>query len=301
MKEVTIKDQVVNEDFAYYCGDCVEVSMGIPDNKADIIIYSPPFFELYVYSDDPKDMNNSANYSQFKTHYEFLLKELKRILKPGRICAVHCMDLPIQKGKEGYIGLRDFSGDLIKMHTDAGFIYHSRTTIWKNPVTEMQRTKALGLLHKTIKKDSSMSRVGIPDYVLFFRNEGDNEVPITHQDKDGTKPDFLPVDLWQKYASPVWMDVDYSRTLQYRSGRDSNDEKHITPLQLDTIERILHLYSNEGEVIFSPFGGIGSEGFEAIRMKRKAMLIELKDSYFNLGVKTLKSLVEEKNSVLTLF
>lgn len=301
MKEVTIKDQVVNEDFAYYCGDCVEVSMGIPDNKADIIIYSPPFFELYVYSDDPKDMNNSANYSQFKTHYEFLLKELKRILKPGRICAVHCMDLPIQKGKEGYIGLRDFSGDLIKMHTDAGFIYHSRTTIWKNPVTEMQRTKALGLLHKTIKKDSSMSRVGIPDYVLFFRNEGDNEVPITHQDKDETKPDFLPVDLWQKYASPVWMDVDYSRTLQYRSGRDSNDEKHITPLQLDTIERILHLYSNEGEVIFSPFGGIGSEGFEAIRMKRKAMLIELKDSYFNLGVKTLKSLVEEKNSVLTLF
>ena len=301
MKEVTIKDQVVNEDFAYYCGDCVEVSMGIPDNKADIIIYSPPFFELYVYSDDPKDMNNSANYSQFKMHYEFLLKELKRILKPGRICAVHCMDLPIQKGKEGYIGLRDFSGDLIKMHTDAGFIYHSRTTIWKNPVTEMQRTKALGLLHKTIKKDSSMSRVGIPDYVLFFRNEGDNEVPITHQDKDETKPDFLPVDLWQKYASPVWMDVDYSRTLQYRSGRDSNDEKHITPLQLDTIERILHLYSNEGEVIFSPFGGIGSEGFEAIRMKRKAMLIELKDSYFNLGVKTLKSLVEEKNSVLTLF
>ena len=301
MKEVTIKDQVVNDDFAYYCGDCVEVSMGIPDNKADIIIYSPPFFELYVYSDDPKDMNNSSNYSQFKMHYEFLLKELKRILKPGRICAVHCMDLPIQKGKEGYIGLRDFSGDLIKMHTDAGFIYHSRTTIWKNPVTEMQRTKALGLLHKTIKKDSSMSRVGIPDYVLFFRNEGDNEVPITHQDKDETKPDFLPVDLWQKYASPVWMDVDYSRTLQYRSGRDSNDEKHITPLQLDTIERILHLYSNEGEVIFSPFGGIGSEGFEAIRMKRKAMLIELKDSYFNLGVKTLKSLVEEKNSVLTLF
>ena len=300
-KEVIIKDQVINEEFAYYCGDCVEVSMGIPDNKADIIIYSPPFFELYVYSDDEKDMNNSANYSQFKEHYAFLLKELKRILKPGRVCAVHCMDLPIQKGKEGYIGLRDFSGDIIKMHEEAGFIYHSRTTIWKNPVTEMQRTKALGLLHKTIKKDSSMSRVGIPDYVLFFRNEGDNEVPITHQDKDETKPDFLPVDLWQKYASPVWMDVDYSRTLQYRSGRDSNDEKHITPLQLDTIERILHLYSNEGEVIFSPFGGIGSEGFEAIRMKRKAMLIELKDSYFNLGVKTLKSLVEEKNSVLTLF
>ena len=301
MKEVTIKDQVVNEDFAYYCGDCVEVSMGIPDNKADIIIYSPPFFELYVYSDDPKDMNNSANYIQFKTHYEFLLKELKRILKPGRICAVHCMDLPIQKGKEGYIGLRDFSGDLIKMHTDAGFIYHSRTTIWKNPVTEMQRTKALGLLHKTIKKDSSMSRVGIPDYVLLFRNEGENEVPITHQDTDETKPDYLPVDLWQKYASPVWMDIDYGRTLQYRSARDGNDEKHITPLQLDTIERILHLYSNEGEVVFSPFAGIGSEGYAAIELKRKTMLIELKDSYFNIGTKTLKNLVDVKKQTLTLF
>lgn len=301
MKEITIKDQVINDEFAYYCGDCVEVSMGIPDNKADIIIYSPPFFELYVYSDDPKDMNNSANYTQFKQHYAFLLKELKRILKPGRICAVHCMDLPIQKGKEGYIGLRDFSGDLIKMHEDAGFIYHSRTTIWKNPVTEMQRTKALGLLHKTIKKDSSMSRVGIPDYVLFFRNEGENEVPITHQDTDFNKPNYLPVDLWQKYASPVWMDIDYSRTLQYRSARDNNDEKHITPLQLDTIERILHLYSNEGEVVFSPFAGIGSEGWRAIEMKRKTMLIELKDSYFNVGVKNLESLVTQKKQILTLF
>lgn len=301
MKEVIIKDQVINDEFAYYCGDCVEVSMGIPDNKADIIIYSPPFFELYVYSDDEKDMNNSANYTQFKQHYSFLLKELKRILKPGRICAVHCMDLPIQKGKEGYIGLRDFSGDLIKMHQEAGFIYHSRVTIWKNPVTEMQRTKALGLLHKTIKKDSSMSRVGIPDYVLLFRNEGENEVPITHQDTDETKPDYLPVDLWQKYASPVWMDIDYGRTLQYRSARDGNDEKHITPLQLDTIERILHLYSNEGEVVFSPFAGIGSEGYAAIELKRKTMLIELKDSYFNIGTKTLKNLVDVKKQTLTLF
>ena len=301
MKEVIIKDQVINDEFAYYCGDCVEVSMGIPDNKADIIIYSPPFFELYVYSDDEKDMNNSANYNQFKQHYSFLLKELKRILKPGRICAVHCMDLPIQKGKEGYIGLRDFSGDLIKMHQEAGFIYHSRVTIWKNPVTEMQRTKALGLLHKTIKKDSSMSRVGIPDYVLLFRNEGENEVPITHQDTDETKPDYLPVDLWQKYASPVWMDIDYGRTLQYRSARDGNDEKHITPLQLDTIERILHLYSNEGEVVFSPFAGIGSEGYAAIELKRKTMLIELKDSYFNIGTKTLKNLVDVKKQTLTLF
>lgn len=301
MKEIVLKDQVVTDQFAYYCGDCVEVSQGLPDNSADITIYSPPFFELYVYSDDPKDMNNSANYSQFREHYRFLVREIKRILKPGRICAVHCMDLPIQKGKYGYIGLRDFSGDLVKIHEEEGMIYHSRVTVWKNPVTEMQRTKALGLLHKTIKKDSCMSRVGIPDYVLFFRNEGDNETPITHQDTDPSKPDYLPVDLWQKYASPVWMDIDYSKTLQYRSARGSNDEKHITPLQLETIERILHLYSNEGETVFSPFAGIGSEGFKAIEMKRNAMLIELKDSYFNVGVQNLKSIVQETNQVLTLF
>lgn len=301
MKEIVLKNQVIDNKFAYYNGDCVEVAKGLPDNCVDLTIYSPPFFELYVYSDDPKDMNNSANYSQFKEHYTYLVQEIKRVLKPGRICAVHTMDLPIQKGKEGYIGLRDFSGDLIKIHEEAGMIYHSRTTIWKNPVVEMQRTKALGLLHKTIKKDSAMSRVGIPDYVLFFRNEGENETPITHQDTDPKKPDYLPVDLWQKYASPVWHDIDYGRTLQYRSARDNNDEKHITPLQLDTIERIMHLYSNEGETVFSPFAGIGSEGFEAVRMKRNAVLIELKDSYFDLGVQNLKDITRETDQVLTLF
>jgi hypothetical protein len=190
---------------------------------------------------------------------------------------------------------------LIQWFQELGFIYHSRTTIWKNPVTEMQRTKALGLLHKTIKKDSSMTRVGIPDYILFFRNEGDNLIPITHQDKDQTQLDYLPVDLWQKYASPVWYDIDYSRTLQYRSGRDGNDEKHICPLQLDTIERILHLYSNEGETVLSPFGGIGSEGCSAIKMNRKSISIELKESYFKLNANNHKAFVEEKNSTLTLF
>ena len=211
------------------------------------------------------------------------------------------MDLPIQKGKEGFIGLRDFSGMLIDWFTSQGFIYHAKKTIWKNPVTEMQRTKALGLLHKTIKKDSVMSRVGIPDYVLFFRNEGENETPITHQDTDPQADNYLPVDLWQKYASPVWMDVDYSRTLQYRSARDGNDEKHICPLQLDTIERIIHLYTNPGEVVFSPFGGIGSEGFQAIKMGRKSKSIELKESYFHLNAKNHRDAVHEKESVLTLF
>lgn len=288
------------ENYHLINGDCVQETKKLEDNCADLIVFSPPFAELYVYSDKSEDMGNVANYKEFEKHFKYLIPELKRTLKPGRICAIHCMDLPIQKGKEGFIGLRDFSGMLAQWFSEQGFIYHARTTVWKNPVTEMQRTKALGLLHKTIKKDSVMSRVGIPDYILFFRNEGENETPITHQDTDQNKRDYLPVDLWQKYASPVWYDIDYSRTLQYRSARDGNDEKHICPLQLDTIERILHLYSNEGETVLSPFGGIGSEGFCAIKNGRKSISIELKESYFNLNLKNHKAAVEEK-SELTLF
>lgn len=282
-------------------GDCVQESTKIPDNHLDLVVFSPPFAELYVYSDKPEDMGNVKNYKQFEEHFQHLIPQIKRTLKNGRICAVHCMDLPIQKGKEGFIGLRDFSGMLIDWFTKEGFIYHAKTTIWKNPVTEMQRTKALGLLHKTIKKDSVMSRVGIPDYVLFFRNAGENKTPIQHQDTDETAPNYLPVDLWQKYASPVWMDVDYGRTLQYRSARDGNDEKHICPLQLDTIERVIHLYSNEGETVGSFFGGIGSEGFQAIKMGRKSVSIELKESYFSKNVTNHKAIVDETTSVLTLF
>lgn len=299
---VMIKNKEIKTDYYHLLnGDCVQESKKLDTNAADLIVFSPPFAELYVYSDKPEDMGNVSDYKQFEDHFKYLIPELKRVLKPGRICAVHCMDLPIQKGKEGFIGLRDFSGMLIDWFTKEGFIYHAKTTIWKNPVTEMQRTKALGLLHKTIKKDASMSRVGIPDYVLFFRNEGENEIPIQHQDKDSSLPNYLPVDLWQKYASPVWMDVDYSRTLQYRSARDGNDEKHICPLQLDTIERIIHLYSNEGETVFSPFGGIGSEGFQAIKMGRKSISIELKESYFKINQKNHKDCVDEEKSILTLF
>jgi DNA modification methylase len=293
--------EIKTDQYHLINGDCVQETAKLPDNCADIVVFSPPFAELYVYSDKEEDMGNVSNYKEFEKHFKFLIPELKRTLKSGRMCAIHCMDLPIQKGKEGYIGLRDFSGMLIDWFQKEGFIYHSKVTLWKNPVTEMQRTKALGLLHKTIKKDSIMSRVGIPDYVLFFRNEGDNETPITHQDIDSSKGDYLPVDLWQKYASPVWMDIDYSRTLQYRSGRDGNDEKHICPLQLDTIERILHLYSNEGETVLSPFGGIGSEGCSAIKMNRKSISIELKESYFKINESNHKSFVSEKNSTLTLF
>jgi len=293
--------EIKTDDYHLINGDCVQEIKKLNDNCADIIVFSPPFAELYVYSDKEEDMGNVSDYKQFEHHFKYLIPELKRTLKPGRICAIHCMDLPIQKGKEGYIGLRDFSGMLIDWFQDQGFIYHARTTIWKNPVTEMQRTKALGLLHKTIKKDSVMSRVGIPDYILFFRNEGDNEIPIAHQDKDPSQLNYLPVDLWQKYASPVWMDIDYGRTLQYRSGRDGNDEKHIAPLQLDTIERILHLYSNEGDTVLSPFGGIGSEGFSAIKLNRKSISIELKESYFSLNSANHKAIVQEKKSTLTLF
>ena len=299
---VIVKNKEIKTE-NYHCinGDCVQESKRLKDNSADLVLFSPPFAELYVYSDKAEDMGNVSNYKEFEKHFKYLIPELKRTLKNGRICAVHCMDLPIQKGKEGFIGLRDFSGMLIDWFTNEGFIYHAKTTIWKNPVTEMQRTKALGLLHKTIKKDSCMSRVGIPDYVLFFRNEGDNEVPITHQSDDENKADYLPVDLWQKYASPVWMDVDYKRTLQYRSGRDGNDEKHICPLQLDTIERIIHLYSNEGETVLSPFGGVGSEGFQALKMNRKSISIELKESYFKINAKNHEDCVNEKQSVLQLF
>jgi len=295
----TVKNKEVKTDnYHLINGDCVQEMKKIPDNFADISVFSPPFAELYVYSDKVEDMGNVSNYKEFEKHFQYLIPELSRVIKPGRICAVHCMDLPIQKGKEGFIGLRDFSGMIVDWFKEHGFIYHARTTIWKNPVTEMQRTKALGLLHKTIKKDSVMSRVGIPDYVLFFRNKGENETPITHQDLDSSLPDYLPVDLWQKYASPVWMDVDYGRTLQFTTARDNNDEKHICPLQLDTIERILHLYSNEGETVLSPFGGIGSEGFQALKMGRKSISIELKESYFNVNVKNHKSAIES-NSQLT--
>jgi len=204
------------------------------------------------------------------------------------------MDLPIQKGKEGYIGLRDFSGIIRDAFEAEGFIYHSRVTIWKDPVVEMQRTKALGLLHKQIKKDAVMSRVGIPDYLMVFRNAGDNETPITHQDKDPARTDYIPVDLWQKYASPVWYDIDYSDTLNYRAGRSEKDEKHICPLQLPTIERAVRLWSNEGETVLSPFAGVGSEVYQAVKLNRKGLGFELKKSYFDEAVKNCNAAVLEK-------
>lgn len=275
-------------------GDCVEEVAKLPDNSIDFSIFSPPFAELYVYSDDIRDMGNCKDYEEFFVHFQFLVKELARVIKSGRLVAVHCMDLPAMKGKDGYIGLKDFSGMLIQAFEKEGFIYHDRITIWKSPVVEVTRTKSIGLLHKTILKDSSMSRTGIPDYILVFRNEGDNLVPITHQDKDENKENYLPVSLWQKYAEPVWYDINYSDTLQYASARDEKDEKHICPLQLETIRRCLHLWSNEGDTVLSPFGGIGSEGYESLRLNRNYIGIELKESYYNQMQRNLKRMIADK-------
>lgn len=281
-------------------GDCVEEVAKLPTDSIDFSIFSPPFAELYVYSDDIRDMGNCQDYEEFFVHFQFLVKELARVIKSGRLVAVHCMDLPAMKGKDGYIGLKDFSGMLIQSFQKEGFIYHDRITIWKAPVVEMTRTKSIGLLHKTIKKDSSMSRTGIPDYILVFRNAGDNLVPITHQDTDEKQENYLPVNLWQKYAEPVWYDINYSDTLQYTSARDEKDEKHICPLQLETIRRCLHLWSNEGETVLSPFGGIGSEGHESLRLKRNFIGIELKPSYYNQMQRNLQRMIDDLNQT-TLF
>jgi DNA modification methylase len=279
-------------DYWLMKGDCVQRIKEIPDQSVHLSVFSPPFADLFTYSNNIEDMGNAKDFDEFYDHFKFLIPELKRVMVPGRIIAVHSMDLPIQKGKEGYIGLRDFSGLLIKAFQDEGFIYHSRVTIWKDPVVEMQRTKALGLLHKQIKKDSVMCRVGLPDYILAFRAPGDNEIPVQNQDKDPMQSNYIPVDYWQKIASPVWWDIDYGNTLNYREGKAEKDEKHICPLQLPTIERVILLWSNEGETIFSPFGGIGSEGYQSLKMKRKSISIELKDSYFDLNQKNHRNAIE---------
>lgn len=278
-------------------GDCIEEIVNIKSESIHFSIFSPPFAELYVYSDDMRDMGNSKNYKEFFEHFSFLIPELNRVLIPGRLVAVHCMDLPIQKGKEGFIGLRDFSGMLIKTFIKTGFIYHDRITIWKDPVTEMQRTKALGLLHKQIKKDSTMCRTGNPDYLLVFRKEGENPIPVINQDKDSNKSNYIPVELWQKYASPVWYDINYSDTLQFRTAKEERDEKHICPLQLSTIERAIMLWTNEGETIFSPFAGIGSEIYQALLMNRNGIGIELKKSYYDVAMRNCQNAIENKKQM----
>jgi len=264
-------------------GDCVESVKGIPDDTLHYSIYSPPFASLYTYSNSDRDMGNCKDTETFLEHYRFLVNEIFRSTMPGRLTSFHCMDLPTSKVRDGIIGLRDFRGELIRIHQEAGFVYHSGVTIWKDPVTAMQRTKAIGLLYKQLKKDSHLSRQGIPDYLVTMRKPGVNPEPITHT------PEDFPVDLWQKYASPVWMDINPNETLQYRSARENNDERHVCPLQLEVIRRGIKLWSNPGDLVLSPFAGIGSEGHEAVKSGRQFLGLELKESYFKCAVNNLKA------------
>ena len=282
-------DDVITDDYTIRRGDCVELIRSVPDESVGFSVFSPPFADLYTYSDYVEDMGNSADWEEFLVHFDFLVENLHRVLQSGRNVAVHCMDLMVKKGVEGYRGLRDFSGMIREAFEKHGFIYHSRVTIWKDPVIQMQRTKAIELLHKQVKKDSTMSAVGLPDYVLVFRKDGERNNPVANTE--------LPVDLWQKYASPVWMDINQTRTLQYTTARDDRDEKHICPLQLDTIERLIHLYSNPNDVVFTPFMGIGSEVYQALKMGRRGMGFELKPSYFDVAKKNCAGVIKERNQI----
>lgn len=275
------------EGWTMYHGDCVEVLKSLKSDSIHYSVFSPPFASLYTYSDSERDMGNCKDDKDFHEHFGYMVDELFRVLMPGRLVSFHCMNLPTSKVRDGVIGVKDFRGDLIRCFQDRGFIYHSEVCIWKDPVTAMQRTKALGLLHKQIKKDSCMSRMGIPDYVVTMRKPGENQERVTHTDES------FPVQVWQRYASPIWTDINPSRTLQYRSARENEDERHICPLQLDVIERCIELWTNPGDLVLSPFGGIGSEGHVAIHYRRQYLGIELKESYFNTACNNLRRAEEE--------
>jgi len=273
-------EQVVKDKYAAYNGDCVDVIKGLPDHSIGYSIFSPPFASLYTYSNSPRDMGNCKTDAEFFEHFGFLIAELARVMKRGREVSFHCMLMPTSKERDGYIGLRDFRGDLIRAFQAKGFIYHSEVCIWKDPVTAMQRTKALGLLHKSVRGNAAMSRQGIPDYLVTMRAPGDSE-RVTHT------PEDYPVMKWQKVASPVWMDIDPSDTLQYRSARENDDERHICPLQLEVIRRGIDLWTNKDDIVLSPFMGIGSEGYVALEMNRRFVGVELKESYFRQAVANL--------------
>lgn len=277
-----------------YQADCIELVKQLPSDSMHYSVFSPPFASLYTYSSSPRDLGNCASHDEFFEHFSHLVPELLRIIKPGRCLSFHCMLLPKSKYKDGYIGLTDFRGRLISSFVDAGWIHHSEVVIWKNPVTAMQRTKALGLLYKQLRKNSCMSRQGIPDYLITMRKPGSNLEPVTHTEDSFTLTD------WQEYASPVWMDINQTATLQYRSARAEEDERHIAPLQLEVINRALKMWTNPGDTVFSPFAGIGSEGWCAVKGGRRFVGVELKDSYYEQAVSNL-SLLDEKAREKTFF
>jgi DNA modification methylase len=276
-------DSTIGENFALYNGDCVEVLRGIPAQSVHYSIFSPPFASLYTYSNSPRDMGNCRTNEEFFEHFAFLVTEMKRVMRPGRNVSFHCMLFPASKERDGFIGLKDFRGDLIRAFQAQGFIFHAETVIWKDPVTQMQRTKALGLLHKSVRENSAMCRMGIPDYLVTMRTPGEQLDRVTH-----TRDDY-PVDQWQKVASPVWMDINPSDTLQYQSAREHDDERHICPLQLEVIRRGVDLWTNPGDVVLSPFAGIGSEGHVSLQMGRKFIGIELKESYYQQAARNLQA------------
>jgi DNA modification methylase len=302
-------------DWTMYLGDCVPVTEGLPDDSIDFCIHSPPFANLYIYSDSDADMGNAADDEEFFKHYRYLIKELYRVTAPGRLCAVHCKDLPAYINRDGYAGLVDFPGAIIQAFQDEGWKFHSRVTIWKDPVIEMQRTKNHGLLHKNFTKEANAVRQGMADYMVVFRKwpiaeqtqvkqnrvVGDyiGEKPPTETEIVGwgkrTEQSNYSIAVWQRYASPVWFDIDQTRVLNYRMAKGNQDEKHICPLQLDVIARSIDLWSNPGDTVLSPFAGIGSEGYEALRMNRKFIGIELKRSYYDYAIKHLQEIAQTKN------
>lgn len=284
---MNVLNQLIDERYALYQGDCVEVVKGLPENSIHYSIFSPPFASLYTYSNSDRDMGNSKDGEEFQMHFDYLIRELLRVIMPGRLVSVHCMNLPAMKSRDGFIGVKDFRGDIIRQFTAAGFVFHSEVCVWKNPVTEMQRTKALGLLHKQIRKDSSMCRQGIPDYVVTFRKPGENTERIEHD------YETFPVNVWQRYASPVWMDIRQSNTLQRKSARDEKDEKHICPLQLDVIERCIDLWTNPNDIVLDPFDGIGSVTYQAVLMGRRGVGVELKESYFAQAKNNMLNALEQ--------
>lgn len=297
-----VKNQTIRERYALYNGDSCEVLKSMPDNSIHYSIFSPPFAQLYVYSNSHRDLGNCKTRTEFYTHFGYIVKELFRTLKPGRLISFHCMNLPLQKARDGVIGLTDFRGELIRIFESAGFIYHSEVCIWKDPVVAMQRTKALGLLHKQLKKDSCMSRQGLPDYLVTMRKDGNNVEPVQGELKYYSgdinfAQDMTSVEIWQRYASPVWMDINQSLTLQKASAKDNDDEKHLCPLQLQVIERALQLWTNENDIVLSPFMGIGSEIYQSLKMKRRGVGIELKESYYNQAVLNCEGAINEGEQI----
>ena len=308
-----VENQVITDDCALYQGDCCELLGAIPENSVHFGLHSPPFEGLYKFSAAERDLSNSEG-ALFWQHYGYVIRALLRVTMPGRLHAVHVMQLPASKIRHGHIGMRDFRGDVIRAYEAEGWLFHSEVCIWKDPVVAQRRTKSIRLLHKQIVKDSTLNGQGLADYVVAFRKPGENPVPVSgcfdQYVGTGAEPDrskyttdhdgrnWYSIEVWQRYASPVWMDIDQGRTLQYRGGRDENDEAHIAPLQLDVIERCVDLWSNPGETVLTPFLGIGSEVYGAVTLGRKGVGIELKPSYFAQAVKNLASIRERQGGLL---